>query len=287
MAMLAAVPAAVASVGAALYYGRGRSKADDEEEADEAEGVLVEAKDAVPPAKTWRQSSGRMDGPDSYVFGDLTRGVVRYARGSSWATAATEAEVKEEKRLEAVADEQYTHVQVLVKEALRLYRARGYNGTINMSQNVAYFTESTSVTVAPPAGGIPPWAAADKFDATAAFASDSRAGRVFATLLSRLERRARSWEAMSGVEGLDPNLTSSAHIGFAVPVIKIGWGVSISLTVSASSLLRWSAYAAAEGAAAAEAEDEAGDEQSVECIAKSVTSNAVQDAIRLAGQQEQ
>ena len=51
---------------------------------------------------------------------------------------------------------------------------------------------------------------------------------------------ARSRQALSGVEGLDPSLTQSASIGFAVPVVKLGWGVSVSLTVSASSLLRWS-----------------------------------------------
>ena len=74
--------------------------------------------------------------------------------------------------------------------------------------------------------------------------SEGRAGLVFATLLSRLERRARSWQAFSGDEGLDPNLTQSAQIGFAIPVVKLGWGVSVSLTVSASTLLRWADHTA-------------------------------------------
>ena len=56
--------------------------------------------------------------------------------------------------------------------------------------------------------------------------------------------RAKSWQAFAGVEGLDPNLTSSGQIGMRVPVINVGWGVSISLTVSASSLLAWTEHEA-------------------------------------------
>ena len=59
-----------------------------------------------------------------------------------------------------------------------------------------------------------------------------------------MPRRASAWQAMSGLEGVDPSLTSSAHIGFALPVIKIGWGVSVSLTVTTSSLLRFATHAA-------------------------------------------
>ena len=51
------------------------------------------------------------------------------------------------------------------------------------------------------------------------------------------------------IEGLDPNLTSSAQIGFALPVIKLGWGVSVSLPVSTSTLLRWAERETAPAAA--------------------------------------
>ena len=81
---------------------------------------------------------------------------------------------------------------------------------------------------------------------------EGQAGLVFTTLLARLERRASSWAALSGMEKLDPMLTQSAHVGFALPVIKVGWGVSISLTVSASSLRRWQEHEAAIAVAEAE-----------------------------------
>ena len=63
--------------------------------------------------------------------------------------------------------------------------------------------------------------------------------------LARLERRAESWQAFSGVEAIDPMITQAAQIGFAIPIIRLGWGVSVSLTVSASSLLRWAEHEAA------------------------------------------
>lgn len=135
-----------------------------------------------------------------------------------------------------------------MREAVRLFRLRGYTGTVHMSHTVAYFTESVNVRVDGPAEGeTPEWqSAAAEAEAARLIAEDGRAGLVFATLLARLERRAKSWAALSGEDKLDPNLTSSAQIGFALPVVKLGWGVSVSLTVSASSLLRWAEHAAVE-----------------------------------------
>ena len=70
------------------------------------------------------------------------------------------------------------------------------------------------------------------------YLENSAAGSVFATLLSRLERRAEGWPLLAGMDGVDPMLSSSAQIGFALPIIKLGWGVSVSLSVTQSSLLR-------------------------------------------------
>jgi len=232
-----AAGAAVASVGAAAYarYGR-RSSAN----ADDSEAVVVDAADAQvethdKPA-TWKESAGRTSGGDGYVFGDLTRGVCVRVFGKS-DPAEHEAEL--------AGDEQNSHVQVLLQEAIEVFRARGYNGTINLSQTVAYFNESVSVAVKPLSPDVAPWEQKGADQLPPAAMPKGRAGRVFATLISRLERRARSWQAFSsGIEGVDPNLSQSAHIGFAIPVVKIGWGVSVSLTVSASSLLRWADYAA-------------------------------------------
>jgi len=211
--------------------------------ATEEEGEMVNIDDAGPdqPASsrsTWRESAGRTTGRDGYVFGDLTRGGIRNFYGTK-----TAAEVEEDKAIEAASDEQYTQVQKLVREAVKVFRARGYNGSINMSHTVAYFNESCSVKV--DASEDAPWlTGCDEGSATSmdAVTEQGKAGRVFTTLLTRLERRALAWESMSGNEGLDPSLTSAAQIGFAIPVVKLGWGVSVSLTVTTSSLLRWSAH---------------------------------------------
>jgi len=207
---------------------------------------------------TWKEWSDRAEGREGYVFGDVTRGVCHKVFGGTKAEAEAESQ----------GDEQFTHVQILLKEAIKIYQARGYAGTISLSQTVAYFSESASMAIKAP--NHAPWegggdegggaasatpasdssseaeAAAPHDGSTDKIAAEGgRAGVVFATLLSRLERRARSWQAFSGVEGLDPNLSQSAQIGFALPVVKLGWGVSVTLTVSASTLLRWAERAAA------------------------------------------
>jgi len=260
---LAAAPLAVGAAGAAYAYLRPGDKpgaTTDDQHAVEANGDATDAEtegadvgEALGPAseeasgdgdktagKSWRASAGRDSGPEGYVFGDLTRGVVVRLRG--------EPTTKEEDAIEAEGDERYSHVQVLVRDAIRIFRARGYTGTINMSQTVGHFSESTAVRVDGPKDGVVPWEDA-RGDSAAEAASiamgeHGKAGKVFATLLARLERRAAAWESFSGDESLDPSLTSSAHIGFSVPIIKIGWGVSVSLTVTTSSLLRYAKYAA-------------------------------------------
>ena len=282
--MMLAGGAVLSAGSAALAYTRWNRGEDDEQEP-----VLVERDDGAEETEeskvinqSWKESAGRDDGRDGYVFGDVTRGVIMKMFGKK-----TAAEEREEARIEAAADEQYTHVQRLIKEAIGVYRARGYQGTISVSQSVAYFSESASISVTGPKESELPWDKADTGKRssdealTAMAAESSRAGRVFSTLLARLERRAASWQAMSGTESLDPSLTSSAQIGahrplapspplviphcgvgrgclagadtsaepvvsgdatgFRVPVLAVGWGVSISLTVTTSSLLRWSA----------------------------------------------
>ncbi|KOO25495.1 hypothetical protein Ctob_002804 [Chrysochromulina tobinii] len=259
--MLLAAPVVVGVAGAAYAYIRPGAKKSEteagdpgaealEERTEDAKGTEADANAAMADgkaedaptanAKSWRESAGRENGPDGYVFGDLTRGVVVRLRGGPKTT--------EEQAAEAEADQQYSHVQVLVRDAVRIFRARGYTGTINMSQNVAYFTESCSVRVDGPKLADALACVSDVLSAEEAsntMGEHGRAGKVFATLLARLERRACAWQALAGGEDLDPMLTSSAHIGFALPVIKLGWGVSVSLTVTTSSLLRYAAHAAA------------------------------------------
>jgi len=243
--MIAAGIGIIGTATAATAYLRSGGK---EVESDNSEPVLVDAPtEEKESQRTWKESARRTEGRDGYVFGDVTRGVVARVWGTGKETVDEAAEAA---KIEADADEKHSHIQLLIREAVRLYRARGYCGTINMSSTVAYFTESVSVSVKKPE--MPPWEAnsgSDAEDATAASvkhlaAANGKAGLVFKTLLSRLERRAKSWQAFAGVEGLDPNLTSSGQIGMRVPVINVGWGVSISLTVSASSLLAWTEHEA-------------------------------------------
>lgn len=241
---------ATTAAGLALYKrgGSGGSPHDEEGEivsvSDADAGAAKEDDaDTVPKeTQTWKESSGRTEGRDGYVFGDLTRGVVRGVFGRK----ATPSELEEEAEAEAAGDSQYGQIQTMVDQMVRLFRARGYSGTINLSQNVAYFSETCSVRVDPP--DVPPWERDGASANVAAAASDAalvqsgKAGRVFCTLLNRLQRRAAAWQALSHDAGLDPSLTAAAQIGFAVPVIKLGWGVSVSLTVTTSSLLRWAEY---------------------------------------------
>jgi hypothetical protein len=274
--MLATGAAAITAIGGyGAYLGLSRSKDTNAPTPIDDEPEVV--------GRTWKESAGRTSGRDGYVFGDLSRGVIVRVFGQNEAESADAA-------AEAQGDAQHSQVQRLVKEAVRVYRARGYTGSINMAQTVAYFNESVSVTLKGPEAGEPlPWQKADGTDkkvevekvevepadfpndelaaavaeeaismalsaedengvdadaSVAAIAKEGQAGLVFTTLLARLERRAKSWQAMSNDAGLDPMLTQAAQIGFQVPIVKLGWGVSVSLTVSASSLLRWAEHEA-------------------------------------------
>ena len=242
--------------GAVGLYRKYAGSAEGDDDEDEDEVIVVDGKDDKGEYKTWKESSGREWGGSSYVFGDLTRGAIVKLRGQK----------SVEETIEAEGDAQHTQVQRLIKEAVKLYRARGLSGSVNFSHTIAHFTESASVRVDGPAAekGAPLFNPKDKAavkaaaDAHRLVSEDGKAGVVFTTLLSRLERRAKSWQALAGDEDLDPSLSSSAHIGFAVPVIKVGWGVSVSLTVTTSSLLRWAEMEEAiEAAEKDEAEAEA------------------------------
>lgn len=197
-------------------------------------GARADATSMEPPAVdsaeaecvSWKASAHRAEGPDGYVFGDMTRGVVARCLGPT-----RDTEVERE------GDESFSRLQRLVREAIGLYRARGYIGTISISHTVGAFTESCSVRVDDAPADAPSEAGGVGEDDASA---GTTAQRVFETLLARLERRARGWDAyFSGLEGLDPMLTSSAQVGFRAPVLNVGWGVSVSFTISQFSLLRW------------------------------------------------
>ena len=51
------------------------------------------------------------------------------------------------------------------------------------------------------------------------------------------QARATSWQNLAGVR--DPLLGSAGSVGVTLPLINVGWSVSVSLTVYQSTLLRW------------------------------------------------
>ena len=122
------------------------------------------------------------------------------------------AEVDEAQAPAPEDEARYDRVQRLVRDAVAIYRARGYGGTITVSQKVGIFTEACTLRVEPPASA--PWTSPCDGTAAATTAAnpesrDAKAGRVFQTLFARLERRAQAWQKLSGVEGLDRLLQAS------------------------------------------------------------------------------
>ena len=180
------------------YLLGGRGGADEADEADTPAPLEDEEEaDLTAEAATWKASSGRTHGPESYVFGDISRGIYTRVFGESPAHD------------EEAAEEKATQVQRLVRDAVLIYRARGYAGAITMTHTVGYFTETCTARVpAAPADGSSGGLLGGIFSRRAAPASiggeGSKAGRVFDTLISRLERRAQKWreaeEELAGVE---------------------------------------------------------------------------------------
>jgi len=126
--------------------------------------------------------------------------------------------------------EHYSQAEQMIRDAVALYRARGYHGTIVISTKFGIYTETCSIGVQ---GQVSPSTDAGT---PSSKADDTKAGRMFEALLARLEKRALSWDSMCGV---DPVLSASATVGFAMPLIKVGWGFTTSLSITKSSLLRW------------------------------------------------
>ncbi len=165
---------------------------------------------------TWKESAHRDEGPDGYVFGDITRGV--FARCFS----------SQSEEMEKNGDISYSQLQMILYQAIHIYKKRGYIGTISMSHTVGYFTESCTVDIS------------KCLDHSCKVnISDTKISRIFETLVQRLEKRAKGWDNYIDGIDFDPSLTSSAQIGFRTPIINIGWGLSISLTITKSSLLKW------------------------------------------------
>jgi len=254
-----ALPVA-AAVGAWWYRrGPGEGEGEDQEQQagaeenneDGAEGAKEQPKEGKEQPKESKgdyEEGALISKPkksDGYVFGDVWSR--RWFSSADDFDAGAELETQLAAKAEPV-DERFDKVERLVRDAVVLYRARGYNGTISISQRVGVFTESASVSISESDAPT----AASNVDAPAGEADDTKrkanakAGRVFHTLFSRLERRAIVWQRLSGVEGLDPMLSESAQIGFAMPVVNVGWGVSVTFSVKRSTLVTWLERAAAE-----------------------------------------
>jgi len=158
---------------------------------------------------TWKKSSHRDSGPSGYVFGDVTRGIYHYFSPE----------------IDESDDPSYSRLQSLLHEAVCIYKHRKYIGTITLSHTVGYFTETCSVHITKE----------DHNDDNSDEIVSAR--RIFDTLLLRLERRAEGWD--NYLANINPSLTTTAQIGFRAPVINVGWGISVSLTITKSSLLHW------------------------------------------------
>ena len=166
---------------------------------------------------TWKESANRDEGPTGYVFGDITRGVVGLFTTQ---TGKTETD----------GDLSYSQLQMLIYQAIHIYKMRGYIGSISMSHSVGYFTESCTVDVEK---------CSEHNVKHHKLNVASKASHLFFTLVQRLEKRAEGWDNYIDGVDLNPSLTTSAQIGFKAPIISIGWGVSISLTITKKSLLNW------------------------------------------------
>jgi len=136
-------------------------------------------------------------------------------------------------------EEQSSQAAQMIKDAVALYKHRGYTGTIAISHKVGIFTETCSLGVRGDDVHKPAAVAENEADAPAGTVSwaDSTASRAFDGLLARLERRAIGWDTFDS--DVDPVLGASASVGLNLPVIKLGWGFTISLSITKSSLLRW------------------------------------------------
>lgn len=99
--MIAAGAGVLGTVGA---YAVSRYRSSPANDGDESDMVMVDR----PKSKSWKDSSGRLEGKDGYVFGDLTRGVCVKIWGK------TDAET------EAAGDAQNTQVQKLLREAVKV-----------------------------------------------------------------------------------------------------------------------------------------------------------------------
>jgi len=154
-----------------------------------------------------------------------------------------------------------------------LYRARGYAGNITVSGQLGFVTESIGVKFpleeaaqsfskshgpsdkaadgsAPSGGGEDGGASLDDGGEEAVGHSvsrwletgDARVARLLRGLVHRLEQRALAWEHVPGVS--DPTLGCQGALGIHLPVVQIGWSVTIQLIVYKSTLLRWMEWSA-------------------------------------------
>ncbi|KAH8069769.1 hypothetical protein JL721_5659 [Aureococcus anophagefferens] len=121
-----------------------------------------------------------------------------------------------------------------------LYRLRGYGGRVAVSVQLGFVAESIAADVAPGepgAGDDPETAVAD-----AAWLEAGEERRAPPSLVARMERRAIAWSHVPNVP--DPMLGSQGAVGLTLPFIKFAYSVSIALSVSRSSLLRWMEHSA-------------------------------------------
>ena len=186
-------------------------------EADDDEGVVVESGAAVDRA---READDRA------------------------ALAAADAAVAAADRAlgEGGAGSDHGWLQRTFARTAGLYRLRGYGGRVAVSVQLGFVAESIAADVAPgePGAGDDPETAVA--DAAWLEAGEERVARLLRSLVARMERRAIAWSHVPNVP--DPMLGSQGAVGLTLPFIKFAYSVSIALSVSRSSLLRWMEHSA-------------------------------------------
>ena len=136
---------------------------------------------------------------------------------------------------------------------IKLYRARGYTGNVSVSGQFGIYGEKLSKWITESQTEKP---SVDRYlhvvsggsgaskvddgivDSLRIETEDSRTARLIRTLIRRMEKRASEWKT-EGYEDINPEIGSEGTLGLTIPVINVGWTITVSLTVNAKALLHW------------------------------------------------
>lgn len=137
---------------------------------------------------------------------------------------------------------------------VRVYRCRGYSGNVSIGgqfgiygERIAKFIQEHEVP--PPSAqriisaalseGSGPVKDPAMMDSLRLETEHSRMAKLLRSLISRMETRAAQWQEVPDAVDADPEIGSDGTLGVTLPIVNIGWSITVSLSVSASALVRW------------------------------------------------